>query len=66
MNKLKTLLEKIYNGEANRTLKKYNLSLSDIRILERIYNNETREFISESVYNLLVAYKIKVKTKGIG
>ena len=66
MKRLKELLLKIYDGKANRTLKKYNLSLYDIRILEDIYNGTCKEFISQNVYNLLNAYKIKTKPKGIG
>lgn len=68
MSEEKLILElnKIQDGEKPRIIKKYNLSLYDIKTIIAIINGDYKEFLQLNVFNLLQAYKFNVQIKDIG
>ena len=64
--KLKNELLKIYDTGKSRIIKRYNLSLYDIRTLDELLKKQTRYFIQGNINKLLTDYGYTIKNYGTG
>lgn len=59
-------LRRVQSGSNNEFVRKYNLSLSDIRELQGIIFSKEKETINSNVVKVLNDYGIKTRVRGIG
>lgn len=64
--KLKNEILKIYDTGKSRIIKKYNLSIYDIHIIEDLLNGKYKTFIQKNIVNLLKDYGYKIEEYEIG
>lgn len=64
--KLKQEISKIYNTGKSKIIKKYNLSIYDIHIIEDLLKGKYRTFIQGNIVTLLRDYGYKIEEYEIG